>query len=247
MKKGIGLLIGSVCALAAVAVEPLYSKHDYIKGGVEILTNVEEWVSGELSVVSGEIQVINQKIENIPSDDRLNAVAQSATNYTDEVKQELQTQISTLVPDKAGYADEAGGLKAETETRAATTIFQKLDESVNATDVQQAIDSVDTSYTRTIGITNINQTVQYVFIEDAEPPPLVIQTPESGETKDWVVYVYAQTNVTIKLPPAKYWMGNTSITNQISPQTPTMLFFSEVTDGVFSMGRVDAKEVVVTE
>ena len=114
--------------------------------------------------------------------------------------------------------------------------------ATNYTD--SAIATTDTSYPRVIGITNINQTVQYVSIDSDVPTTLSIMLPTSGDTKDWIVYVTAQTNVTINLPSATWWLADTSATNDIAPQTPTALYFSQAADGIYTLGRQEFTEVV---
>ena len=122
-------------------------------------------------------------------------------------------------------------------------LSQASQDATNYTD--SAIAATDTSYPRVIGITNINQTVQYVSIDSDVPTTLSIMLPTSGDTKDWIVYVTAQTNVTINLPAATWWLADTSATNDIAPQTPTALFFSQAADNIFTMGRQEFTEVVL--
>ena len=111
--------------------------------------------------------------------------------------------------------------------------------------VAAAISNADTSYPRVIGITNINQTVQYVAINSDVPTTLSIMLPTCGDTKDWIVYVTSQTNVTISLPAATWWLADTSATNDIAPQTPTALYFSQAADGIYTLGRQEFTEVVL--
>ena len=433
MGKCFTLILAGLMMLSATAVEPLYSKHDYIKGSVLILTNTEEWVLGEINVISGKVEEIESKIENIPSDEKIAQAAQAATNYTDTVvcgiakiaidaydfstnsysfatntyaisKEAYDTatnihdiaaealeiatesyetatnayvsatngyalainytdsslsdfrthlQSGDIVAENANNAGTAYSLTATTEKRDAAEIFAAIDsasrmttndvcnivtnetiqptswivipaeyqgkkvsvefdglgwvlladtdrigerngdiestylawnvesesdytatrqmEKINAlglarlsdipstngfitaqtaTNIAETISasvisSIDTSYVRTIGLTNKNQTVQYVNITDSTPSVLSIQIPTNGETKDWIVYVIAETNVTLQLPPATYWMQKAAYTNDIVPNVPTMLYFSQISDGVFSLGRVDAVKVDV--
>lgn len=61
---------------------------------------------------------------------------------------------------------------------------------------------------------------------DENVTELRVLMPESGMTKDWIVYVLAVSNVVLKLPAANYWCLNESVTNDIPALTPTALYFS---------------------
>lgn len=106
------------------------------------------------------------------------------------------------------------------------------------------IENMDTSYYRVVGITNKNQSVQYVET-DANTTSLQIQMPESGMTKDWLVYVKALTNLTLVLPPADYWVVNEAVTNEIPPLVPTALYFSQIADNTYSIGRQELIPITV--
>ena len=101
----------------------------------------------------------------------------------------------------------------------------------------------DSSYIRTIGITNINQSVQYVNITDTVPSILSIQLPTDGRTKDWIVYVQCVTNVSITLPSATWWMADAAYTNDVPSDIPTAFYFSQIADGIFYLGRQELVEV----
>lgn len=79
----------------------------------------------------------------------------------------------------------------------------------------------------------------------ANQTTLNIQIPTEGETKDWIVYVNAATNTNIVLPSGNWWMNDFSYTNAISGGVPTALFFSQVTDGTFTLGRVEMKTLTI--
>ena len=106
-----------------------------------------------------------------------------------------------------------------------------------------AVANADTTYRRTIGITNINQSVQYVNITDTAPTTLAISMPTDGATKDWMVYVVSVTNVTLSLPAATWWMADTAYTNDVPPATPTAFYFSQITTNIFYLGRQELTEV----
>ena len=106
-----------------------------------------------------------------------------------------------------------------------------------------SIATTDTSYRRTIGLTNLNQSVQYVNIPDTTPTTLEIQLPTDGETKDWMVYVVSVTNVALSLPAATWWMADVAYTNDVPPATPTAFYFSQITTNIFYLGRQELTEV----
>ena len=113
-------------------------------------------------------------------------------------------------------------------------------------ELENKIDTMDTSYLRTVGLTNKNQSVQYVYA-DENVTELQILMPESGMTKDWIVYVLAQTNVTLKLPPANYWCVSESVTNEIPGLMPTALYFSQINDDTYCIGRQELIPVTVQD
>lgn len=106
------------------------------------------------------------------------------------------------------------------------------------------LETIDTSYYRVVGITNKNQSIQYVYT-DSNTTELQIQMPLSGMTKDWLVYVLAETNLTLKLPPANYWCVNEAVTNDIPGYTPTALYFSQINDDTYSIGRQNLIPITV--
>lgn len=110
--------------------------------------------------------------------------------------------------------------------------------------LETKIDNIDTSYLRVVGLTNQNQSVQYVYA-DASVTELQIQMPTSGMTKDWIVYVLATTNITLKLPPANYWCTSEAATNDIPGPSATALYFSQVNDDTYCIGRQEFVPVTV--
>ena len=111
-------------------------------------------------------------------------------------------------------------------------------------ELDEKIDTMDTSYYRVAGITNKNQSVQYVATP-AGTTTLQIQLPESGMTKDWLVYVLATDDLTLVLPPANYWVVSETVTNAIPASTPTALYFSQITDDTYSIGRQELIPITV--
>lgn len=124
--------------------------------------------------------------------------------------------------------------------------------NIASTVSSNAIANADTTYRRTIGLTNLNQSVQYVNITDPSPTTLAIQLPDgvgessSQPTADWIVYITAVTNVALQLPAVTWWMADSSATNDIAPATPTAFYFSQITDGVFYLGRQELTPVTIT-
>lgn len=100
------------------------------------------------------------------------------------------------------------------------------------------VNNLDTSYRRFYGITNINQTVQYFTTSEGDGiTNLVVQLPAEGETKDWVVYVNAAAELKLTLPRVTWWASDMSYTNNIASNTPTALFFTQVTTNIYMLGR----------
>ena len=136
----------------------------------------------------------------------------------------------------------ASGIVAE-----CTPIIRNVNGLAMYSDVQALetkLDTMDTSYYRVVGITNKNQSVQFVET-DANTTSLQILMPESGMTKDWLVYVKALTNLTLVLPPADYWVVSESVTNEIPPLVPTALYFSQISDNTYSIGRQELIPITV--
>jgi hypothetical protein len=151
---------------------------------------------------------------------------------TNDLHKSLAPTISNTVT--KAYVEDLGiesGISAETATNIASTVSSN------------AVANADTTYRRTIGLTNLNQSVQYVSITDTAPTTLSISMPTNGVTKDWIVYVSAVTNVTLSLPSVTGWMADIAYTNDVPPATPTALWFSQVSDGIFILGRQELTEV----
>ena len=113
------------------------------------------------------------------------------------------------------------------------------------------LDAMDTSYFRMEGITNKNQSVQYVVNNSITPWNLDIVIPSDGETKDWIVYVYSQTNATIRLPTDNdtitWWAQKDSVVNDIKPSTPTAFYFSQVAYKKFTVSRQELTALALSE
>ena len=159
------------------------------------------------------------------TDTAVAAAATASTNYTDSAVLAAATAATN-------YTDSAAVAAVST---AVSTSKDYTDSSTNA--VIQHVDGMDTSYFRFETITNVNQSVQYVAT-DANTSELHIQMPATGMTKDWLVYIYPAADLNIVLPgPADYWCSSYDVTNSIPAGVPTSLYFSQITEGVFSLGR----------
>ena len=120
-----------------------------------------------------------------------------------------------------------------------------LADFVTHTELSTTLANMDTSYTRTIGLTNKNQTVQYVAMPRAQTE-LNIVLPTDGATKDWLVYVFPANDVTLRLPTATYWGTDAKVLDAMPSNTVTALYFSQVTDGVYSIGRQTLQTLDIT-
>jgi hypothetical protein len=101
------------------------------------------------------------------------------------------------------------------------------------------VDGMDTSYYQISLVnstTGMNQSVQYVYT-DAQTTQLTIEPPPKGMTKDWLVYINAAADLTLHLPPGDYWATSEEVTNTVPAGMPTALYFSEITNNFYSLGR----------
>lgn len=162
----------------------------------------------------------------------------------------------------AAFSDWTTGLAGETQPiRRGDAIFAQLD-AATATNAQQtaqiaavaqsatnytdsAIADADTSYRRVSFLTNLNQSVQYVSVSAAAPTTLAIDLPAGANTADWIVYVTSVTNVSLSLPSATWYMADEAYTNDIPPATPTALYFTQMADGLYMLGRQELKPITI--
>ena len=140
------------------------------------------------------------------------------TNYPEStiVVTATRTRIPTMADlDGKASTNDVGAIRAQLDaaTAALESHASQLSQqsqaiaaigpaATNYTD--SAIATADTSYRRVYSLTNLNQTVQFVQL-DASQTSLAIELPSSGDTKDWLVYVYAANNVTLSLPSGVSW------------------------------------------
>ena len=189
------------------------------------------------------------------------AVKQFATNYTDSATNALVDALTSgaITVTQANDARHALSLEGTYDARFADAIFSQLDASTetNATQTAQiaanasaatnytdaAIAGADTSYRRFTALTNLNQSVQFVTLS-ASDTTLSIEPPTNGDTKDWIVYVLAATNTTLVLPPATWYMTDTANTNDI-PAGMTAFYFTQMTDGLYMLGRQELKPITI--
>ena len=107
-----------------------------------------------------------------------------------------------------------------------------------------AVTTADTSYPRFTSATNLNQSVQYLTA--APNNILTIELPTgSAATKDWIVYAYFGVETPLVLPTAIWWTADEAYTNAIPSNTPTVLYFSQVADGIFTLSRQELKSVEI--
>ena len=111
--------------------------------------------------------------------------------------------------------------------------------------LRKDVEDMDTSYFRFDTLTNVNQSVQYI-VPVAGQTTLEIKIPESGITKDWVIYVNTNDEqpLSLVLPPANYWVSSEDVTNDIT--TATALYFSQINSDTFSLGRKEMIPVTVS-
>ena len=214
--------------MAGVARDVTATRHRITRNalGLASLTDLPPLTNGvavQMSELRSDIAAAAQSATNY-TDSATSAAAQSATNYTDSA-------TSAAAQSATNYTDSATSAVAQSAT--------------NYTD--SAIADADTTYQRFAvqAPTNVNQSVQYVNVVSETPSTLAVLLPQGTGTKDWIIYVNARTNVTISLPAATWWLADTSATNDIAPQTPTALFFSQAADNIFTMGRQEFTEVVL--
>ena len=213
--------------------------NDLFKSFAPTITNtVTKAYVEDLGIESGISASTSTNIAGFVAQTALGSFAETGTvQYAEEA--------STAIG--ADSAEDAYNLRYGEDQRSASQIFTVLDESASTNYAQtaaaNAVENADTTYRRTIGITNLNQSVQYVNITDTAPTTLAISMPTDGATKDWMVYVVSVTNVTLSLPSATWWMADTAYTNDVPPATPTAFWFSQVTDGIYILGRQDLTEV----
>ena len=140
-----------------------------------------------------------------------------------------------------------GGTITATRTRAYYSDVEKVDGKINT--VSNWVENMDTSYfrtnfavaaaaTRVVCPSNLNQTVQYINAP-AGVSTIEISLPKDGMTKDWLVYILATDEISIVLPPANYWATSETVTNKIEASTATALYFSQISDNIYSIGRQD--------
>ena len=175
-------------------------------------------------------------------DSSTNDLLSSACDYTDTATNSISI---SLMADLASATNALAGSQSSQMSHVSQASTNYTDSATNSlsTSFAHTIATADTTYRRTIGITNLNQTVQYVSVTDTSPTTLAIAMPTNGVTKDWIVYVSAVTNVTLSLPSVTWWMADAAYTNEVPPATPTAFYFSQITTNIFYLGRQELTEV----
>lgn len=159
----------------------------------------------------------------------------------------LPTSFARIARDATNYTDSATSAAAQSATNYTdAAIADAAQAATNYTDA--AIADADTTYARLAvpAPTNINQSVQYVNITAETPSTLAVLLPQGSGTKDWLIYVISQTNVTISLPAATWWMADVAYTNDIAPATPTALYFSQIDTGLYLFSRQELAPVTIS-
>ena len=108
----------------------------------------------------------------------------------------------------------------------------------------QQMDSLDTSYRHFSEPTNVNQSVQ--FVTNAPDNVLTIQMPTGNDaTKDWIVYAFFATNVTISIPTNFIWFSSKdTVTNEIPANTMTALYFTQIAGNAYIVSRATMNQLV---
>lgn len=170
------------------------------------------------SKANAALESLTQKQATLPYP--TNAIPYTALTDTPSIPT-VPTQVSA-------FANDAGYITAETATNIA----------------ESAVASADTTYRLTVGVTNLNQSVQYVALDDTTAE-LAIALPTGDGAKDWLVYVNAATDTTLILPAATWWMSDEAFTNAL-PAGLTALYFSQIsTNGVYSLGRQEMTPITI--
>ena len=97
--------------------------------------------------------------------------------------------------------------------------------------------SLDMSYRHFSEVTNINQSVQ--VITNAPNGTISIEVPIGDDaTKDWLVYVFINTNAVLSLPQSNLWYSaKSSYTNEIPANIMTALYFSQIGSNAYTFAR----------
>lgn len=97
--------------------------------------------------------------------------------------------------------------------------------------------SLDMSYRHFSEVTNVNQSVQ--FITNAPNGTISIEVPTGDDaTKDWLVYVFIDTNAVLSLPQSVLWYSaKSSYTNEIPANVMTALYFSQIGSNAYTFAR----------
>jgi hypothetical protein len=106
------VLFCTICSWAEVS--PQYQLHDKIKGSAQILVNTEEYVEGRISEERAEIEeTIGGIVTNITFnvDEKIQTVAECATNHTEEavgvLKEALEVDVANVALCATNYTDKA--------------------------------------------------------------------------------------------------------------------------------------------
>ena len=111
---------------------------------------------------------------------------------------------------------------------------------------KEGLDEYDASYNMSTTITYDNQTITFLNLANASPTNIVVPVPTKGRCRDWVIYVSANSAVSLTLPAHEtkervWWVPDATTTNEIPGGVATGLYFSQVAEyenfQIFTMSR----------
>lgn len=198
------------------------------------ITGYTDWTfSGD--VVEGVVYSVRQEEPVNPGSYMWTLLADGVDRATTNTSEFQPLSLTFTLASPSGTI--IASRQPKTKNKLGLARYSDLVDYVTKEEFASTLANMDTSYTRTIGLTNKNQTVQYVVVDSQEPSSLNIEMPTDGETKDFLVYVLSVTNVTIRVQSATYWATSDKVFDDIPGNTPTALYFSQVADHVYSIGR----------
>ena len=229
---------------ADAALAPVFGEWTILRDGGDVTRQVrqpewdEEWVEWLVDVLPSEVAP-NPTIPGMADASYLTWTAYDETG--DDYNLVTYTATRSLIGYTLGSQTDKPLASLASHTSLVSQVSAIGRAATNYT--VSAIAEADTSYRRFTAVTNVNQTVQFVELDETQTS-LAIELPSSGDTKDWLVYVYAATNATLSLPSGvTWWTPDAANTNAIDAATPTALYFSQVSTNIFMFGRQTLMEV----
>lgn len=100
-------------------------------------------------------------------------------------------------------------------------------------------------YSLTNATVKLNRSVQSVTVASGGSVTVQLPDEETGKVRDFVVYANcAADNTALNLPAGTYYAADASATNALKSGV-TALYFSELTTGIFAVGRVELSAITV--